>query len=154
MAYLTSCPLCGREKVSSECISCPECGHNVAVDLQKQGEEILHQELEREREKLENKIVGKWCSEWETSEWKTSSGFKKSYKYRFVYKFGKKEFSSQQEVIGEMPYYKDKDSYNEAGRYSITGEILKKENDKFERKISIIGNELKIENSGTYFRES
>jgi len=32
MAYLVKCSLCGRD-VSSECISCPGCGHNVAVEL-------------------------------------------------------------------------------------------------------------------------
>ena len=33
MAYLTKCPLCGRQ-VSSECKVCPNCGHNVAQELQ------------------------------------------------------------------------------------------------------------------------
>ena len=33
MAYLTKCSLCGRD-VSSECSSCPGCGHNVARELQ------------------------------------------------------------------------------------------------------------------------
>jgi len=33
MAVLVSCPLCGREKISSATTSCPGCGHNVAKEL-------------------------------------------------------------------------------------------------------------------------
>jgi len=41
MAYLTNCPLCERERVSSECVFCPTCGHNVARGLQKKEKEEL-----------------------------------------------------------------------------------------------------------------
>ena len=34
MASLVKCSVCGRE-VSSGCTSCPNCGHNVAIELQK-----------------------------------------------------------------------------------------------------------------------
>jgi hypothetical protein len=53
MAFLTNCPLCGREKVSSECSSCPDCGHNIADHLTKSkvmsivGREKMSKELEQ-----------------------------------------------------------------------------------------------------------
>ena len=53
MAYLTKCPLCNRENVSSEATSCPGCGHNIAEDLRKK----RHEE---EMQKVENKILGHW----------------------------------------------------------------------------------------------
>ena len=50
MAYLTKCSLCGRD-VSSECNSCPGCGHNVAKD-------VLQKEFEKKP--LKDRIVGHW----------------------------------------------------------------------------------------------
>ena len=50
MAYLTKCSLCGRD-VSSECNSCPGCGHNVASDVRRK---------EFEMSPVENRIVGRW----------------------------------------------------------------------------------------------
>jgi len=43
MAYLTKCPLCGRDRVSSECTSCPNCTYNIAADL-RQKEQRKEQE--------------------------------------------------------------------------------------------------------------
>jgi hypothetical protein len=54
MAKLVACPLCGRDKVSSECKSCPDCGHDVASELLKR---------EHEKKLSEIKVVlGKWDS--------------------------------------------------------------------------------------------
>jgi len=50
MAYLTKCSLCGRN-VSSECNSCPGCGHNVALEVRQK---------EFEKAPIEERIVGSW----------------------------------------------------------------------------------------------
>lgn len=61
MAYLTNCPLCDRERVSSGSISCPRCRHNIAAELHQREaaninteKEILHMNLE----KLKRKAAG------------------------------------------------------------------------------------------------
>jgi len=53
MAYLVKCSLCGRD-VSSECNSCPGCGHNVAQEIRQK---------EFERKPIEERIVGEWKSD-------------------------------------------------------------------------------------------
>jgi len=52
MAYLTKCSLCGRD-VSSECSSCPGCGHNVAFEMRQK---------EFEKLPIEDRIIGTWVS--------------------------------------------------------------------------------------------
>ena len=50
MAYLVKCPVCDRD-VSSDANACPGCGHNVAGEL-----------LQREKNKIENRVLGNWGS--------------------------------------------------------------------------------------------
>jgi len=65
MAYLTNCPLCNRENVSSESTSCPGCGHNIAADTRKleaaAAEELRYKAAEEQKERAKNRIKQGQC---------------------------------------------------------------------------------------------